>query len=67
MEAYEYVAKVSPDGYFSVPEHLIDKLSRAPAVRVMLFLDNDDASWKNFTLSEFLEGYAEKDAVYDEL
>jgi len=65
MEAYEYVAKVNADGHFSVPEHLINKLSNVSTVRVMLLLESEEDSWEKLTMSEFLKGYSEMDAAYD--
>ncbi len=67
MEAYEYIAEVSPEGHLSVPEHLKDKLSQKPKVRVMLFWEEDEDLWNRLARSEFLKGYSEKDSVYDGL
>jgi len=67
MKAYEYLAEILPDGHLSIPENLKDKLTGESKIRVMLLLEDDDALWNNFALSQFLEGYSEKDAIYDSL
>lgn len=67
MKAYEYMAEVLPDGHLSVPDALKDKLTGESKIRVMLLLEDEEAMWHNFTMSSFLKGYSEKDAIYDSL
>ncbi len=67
MKTYEYLAEVLSDGHLSIPKDLSDKLKPETKVRVMLLLDDEDTAWNSFALSEFLKGYSEKDAIYDEL
>ncbi len=67
MRAYEYYAEVLSDGHLSIPEDLKDKLKRDSKVRVMLLLEDEDSVWGNFSMSQFLKGYSEKDAIYDSL
>jgi len=67
MKAYEYLAKVLPDGHLSMPENLKDKIKPDSKVRVMLLVEDEDTVWTNLTISQFLEGYSVKDAVYDKL
>ena len=67
MKAYEYYAEILPDGHLSVPDDLREKLKLDSKVRVMLFLEDDETVWEKLTISEFVEGYAEKDSLYDSL
>lgn len=67
MRAYEYYAEFLTDGHLSVPDNMKDKLKNESKVRVMLLLEDEDSNWNNFSLSQFLEGYSEKDAIYDNL
>lgn len=67
MQAYEYYAEVLSDGHLSIPENLKDKLKPDSKVRVMVLVDDEDAAWNNFAMSQFLKGYSEKDAIYDRL
>lgn len=67
MKAYEYYAEVLPDGHLSIPKGLKDKLKPDSKVRIMLLLDDEETAWNNFSMSQFLHGYSEKDAIYDNL
>lgn len=67
MKAYEYLAEILPDGHLSIPEDLKSKLSGESKIRVMLLLEDEEAAWRNFAVSEFMSGYDAKDAIYDKL
>ena len=67
MKAYEYYADVLSDGHLSIPENLKDKLKPDSKVRIMLLLDDGNSVWNKFTVSQFMNGYSEKDAIYDSL
>jgi hypothetical protein len=67
MKAYEYYAEILPDGHLSIPEKLKSLLTGESKIRVMLLLEDEEATWRNFTVAEFMKGYSEKDAMYDSL
>lgn len=67
MKAYEYLAEILPDGHLSIPNNLKEKLTGEAKIRVMLLLEDEETMWRNFTVSEFMKGYTEKDAMYDSL
>jgi hypothetical protein len=67
MKAYEYYAEILPDGHLSIPEKLKSLLTGESKIRVMLLLEDEEATWRNFTVAEFIKGYSEKDAMYDSL
>ena len=67
MKAYEYEGKVLPDGHLSIPEDLKSKLKSDSKIRVMLLLDDEEATWDKISMSQFLKGYSEKDTIYDKL
>ena len=67
MKAYEYYAEVLPDGHLSVPEDLKNKLAADSKIRVMLLLEDDEAIWNVPTISQFMKGYSDKDAIYDNI
>jgi hypothetical protein len=67
METYEYVAEILSDGHLSIPEKLKEKLRKKTKVKVTLLIGDEEADWNNFVMSEFLRGYSEKDAIYDDL
>ena len=67
MKAYEYYADVLSDGHLSIPENLKDKLKPDSKVRIMLLLEDENSVWNKFTVSQFMNGYSEIDAIYDSL
>lgn len=67
MKAYEYYADVLSDGHLSIPEDLKDKLKPDSKVRIMLLLEDENSVWNEFAVSQFMNGYSEKDAIYDSL
>jgi len=67
MKVYEYYGEVLPDGHLSLPEDLKEKLKTDSKIRVMLLLDEDEKAWDQLSMSQFLKGYSDKDAIYDNL
>jgi len=67
MKSYEYYGEILPDGHLSLPEDLKEKLKTDSKIRVMLLLDEDEKVWDQLSMSPFLKGYSEKDAIYDNL
>ncbi len=70
MEAYEFQAKVTPDGRLVVPETFAPKLLQQPVVREIVLLDEppgiyEEQAWLRLTAEQFLAGYSDTDAVYD--
>jgi len=67
MKAYEYFGEVLSDGHLSIPEDLRDKIRADSKIRVMILIDDEEAAWNNLSMSQFLKGYSEEDALYDRL
>jgi len=67
MKAYEYYARILPDGHLPIPENLRDVLKEDSKIRVMLLVDDDERAWNSLSMSQFFNGYSEKDAIYDNL
>ena len=67
MKAYEYHAEILPDGHLSIPEKLKSLLTGESKIRFMLLLEDEEATWRNFTVAEFMKGYSKKDAMFDSL
>ncbi|MEW6327622.1 MAG: hypothetical protein AB1487_08520 [Thermodesulfobacteriota bacterium] len=67
MKAYEYYAEILPDGHLSIPDKIRRLLTGESKIRVMLLLEDEESIWRNFTVAEFMKGYSEKDAMYDNL
>jgi hypothetical protein len=67
MKAYEYIAEVLSDGHLSIPDNIKQQIKPSEKVRVMVLLEDEDASWTKLAMSEFFQGYSDKDAMYDNL
>ncbi|BBO19045.1 conserved hypothetical protein [Candidatus Brocadia pituitae] len=50
-----------------IPKDLKDKLKPDSKARIMILLDDAETVRNNFVMSQFLKGYLEKDAIYDNL
>jgi hypothetical protein len=69
MIAHEFQAQVNADGSLSVPEEVARQLPAGQAVRVLVLVPEptEEEDWKRLTMEQFLAGYAEGDAIYDQL
>lgn len=70
MKAYEIPAKVAADGTLEVPRNFVSQLPRDRDVRIIVLVsesDDSDTEWSRLTAEQFLAGYDDADAVYDEL
>ena len=67
MKAYEYIAEVLSDGHLSISDNIKQQIKPSEKVRVMVLLEDEDASWTKLAMSEFFQGYSDKDAIYDNL
>lgn len=67
MKAYECYADILANGQLSVPSEIINRLKTLSKIRVMIFVEEDDTEWNDFALTQFIDGYSEKDSVYDTL
>jgi hypothetical protein len=69
MKAVEFQTSIKSDRTITVPPEVAAQMPPDQEVRVIiLFPDSgDDADWARLTTEEFARGYAESDAVYDQL
>ncbi|MHB1424121.1 MAG: hypothetical protein ACYC3I_13170 [Gemmataceae bacterium] len=69
MKALAFDAKVNPDNTLPIPTSVAAELPSGQVVRVLVFLpdSSEDADWERLTAEQFLKGYAESDAIYDQL
>jgi hypothetical protein len=69
MKAVEFPATVNPDGTFRVPEGLADKIPRGRPLRVFVLIPEceDESDWEQLAATDFGQGHADSDAIYDEL
>lgn len=69
MQAYEFPTKINRDGSIDVPDDLRSVLPADRDVRVILLVDDttdEQTAWTQVTAEQFLAGYADADAVYDQ-
>ncbi len=69
MKTLEFESHLTADRTLPVPSEVAVELEPEQSVRVILILpgDAEDRDWANLTAEQFLQGYAETDALYDDL
>jgi hypothetical protein len=69
MKAFEFRGCLQADGTMRVPSEIAAQMHLEQAVRVILLIPEGDenADWAALTAEQFLKGYAEGDAIYDQL
>ena len=72
MKAYEFPGKVTADGKLELPPLVKGLLSADQTVRILILVDepteaDEEGAWYRLTAEQFLAGYSEADAIYDEL
>lgn len=71
MKAHEFPIQVSAEGTLELPPSLSELLPRGEVVRVIFLVREPDdlyeqKEWAHLTAKEFLAGYADSDAIYDQ-
>jgi len=70
MKTLEFEASLNPDDSLTVPAEVAAQLKQAQPLRVIVVVpepDDDEREWSRLTAEQFLAGYDEGDAIYDEL
>ena len=70
MNAYEFRATVTPDHKLSIPDALFEKFETHKTIRVIVLINesaDEEHAWARLTAEQFLAGYGDSDAVYDQL
>jgi len=69
MKAVEFQSELSADHTLSVPANLVDRIPPGQPLRVLIFVpeDAEEQAWEQLAASEFGLGYADSDAIYDQL
>jgi len=68
MKTIAFETRVNPDQTVTVPPEMVGDI--APGQRIQVFLivpDADDQGWSELVATQFLQGYADDDAIYDAL
>ena len=66
MKAIEFSARIS-DNKIEVPDIYKNKLDNKGKLRVIILIDEkeDEKEWKTLSANQFLKGYGDSDAIYD--
>jgi len=73
MKAIEFQTNITPDGKIEVPGSYIKELKRKQTVRVIVLISetkkasSEEQLWTHLTEEQFLAGYSDADAVYDQV
>lgn len=69
MKTIEFSSMIGPGGILTIPSSVTPALSTDKTVRVMVLLDdnNADDEWDRAAARSFGLGYADSDAIYDQL
>jgi len=69
MQAFEFHSHLNPGNTLTVPEAIAGQLQAQQSVRVILLVSDreEERDWLRFGNEQFLKGYAESDAIYDQL
>ncbi len=63
----EFESQPNADGTLPVPPEIAAQLRGVEAVRVIVVLPiTSDGDWAKLTQEQFLKGYADSDAIYDQ-
>lgn len=65
----EFETHPNEDGTLTLPDNITAQLKGIESVRVLLILqaNRDESEWAELTREQFLKGYADGDAIYDQL
>jgi hypothetical protein len=69
MKTLEFWTCINPDYTLSVPREVAIQIEKEQPVRVILLIpvSGEDQTWAQLTTDQFLKGYTDGDAVYDQL
>ena len=74
MKAYEFATTLTAEGQIEVPPALRSVFQKAQPLRVIILLTETEAPsesseskvWNQLTTEQFLAGYCDTDAIYDQ-
>jgi len=71
MKAFEFETSLTSPNTLSIPPEIGAQLSSDQRVRVLLLVsdadEDEDEDWARLTTEQFLKGYDDSDAIYDNL
>ena len=69
MKMLEFQTRINPDHTVKLPPEIaVESQPEQPVQIVVLIPDpTEDPDWSQLTAEQFMKGYADSDAIYDEL
>lgn len=69
MKRFEFQTYVNADETLSIPTEVAAQIERSCPVRVVMLIPDsaEDKQWAELTAEQFLQGYADTDAIYDDV
>lgn len=70
MKAFEFQAMLNAENALPVPQAVVEQLQGQPPLRVIVLVadeNDEDREWARLTSEQFLKGYDDADAIYDNL
>jgi hypothetical protein len=69
MKAFEFQTCLGTDATIPVPPQVAGQIGPNRPVRVIVLVPDfdDDREWSRLVTEQFLKGYAEGDAIYDDV
>jgi hypothetical protein len=69
MRILEFQTQLNPDDTLTVPPGVAQQIHGKEPLRVVLLVPDaaEDQAWAGLTAQQFLNGYSEGDAIYDQL
>jgi hypothetical protein len=69
MKVLEFQTQLNADHTLTVPSSVVQQIQGEESLRVVLLVPDavEDRNWATVTTEQFLRGYADGDAIYDQL
>jgi hypothetical protein len=69
MKVVEFPSELNADQTLSVPANVVDNIPRGQSLRVLVLIADgtEDQEWEQLAATEFGQGYADGDAIYEQL
>lgn len=69
MKKFEFQTYVNADETMNIPTEVASQIERSSPVRVVMLIPDgtEDQHWANLTAEQFFQGYADTDAIYDDV
>ena len=69
MKQFEFESQLGQNATIKIPTECATQIPTGQPVHVILLLPetDDERVWRDFAAEQFVQGYAESDAIYDQL